>query len=312
MDRALDDVVRERQNKKNRSQRRNTPKGGIRKPGRNNGVYDESRLWVHDKFEDDPNNAHQRQNPGDPGMRDTGGSLQAFTGIKIKVENIHYDLGEDELMGLFRRQGTVAKLALLYDRAGRSEGIAYVTYNNEGDAQRAIEEYDGANANGQPIRISLVPRTGTASVAQPRSLFERIKPPGNDGSRRARSADGRVRDPTRRPTPPGIDRYVPPERRRERERSERTTTGPRSAGGLRDRGGRGRGGGGGRRDDSGTQSGGGGSARSRKTVEELDAEMNDYFGAAEEVGETNGAAAGTGVVSAFAAPPVDEDADMIL
>jgi THO complex subunit 4 len=208
-------------------------------------------------------------------------------------------------------------LALLYDRAGRSEGIAYVTYNNEGDAQRAINEYDGANANGQPIRISLVPRTGAANVAQPRSLFERIRSPGNGNPRRARSADERVRGPTRRPTPPGIDRYVPPERRRERERSERTTTGPRPAGGLRDRGGRGRGGSGGRRDDNGrrdgngTLSGGGGSARPRKTVEELDAEMNDYFGTAEEAGETNGAA-DSGVVNAFAAPAVDEDADMIL
>jgi len=50
--------------------------------------------------------------------------------------------------GLFERQGTVLKLELKYDRAGRSEGIAFVTYEREADAKRAISEFDGANANG--------------------------------------------------------------------------------------------------------------------------------------------------------------------
>jgi THO complex subunit 4 len=43
----------------------------------------------------------------------------------------------------------VAKLALTYDRAGRSEGIAYVTYSSSQDAKRAIREFDGANAKGK-------------------------------------------------------------------------------------------------------------------------------------------------------------------
>jgi THO complex subunit 4 len=40
------------------------------------------------------------------------------------------------------------KLSLTYDRAGRSEGIAYVTYETAQDARRAIREFDGANAKG--------------------------------------------------------------------------------------------------------------------------------------------------------------------
>lgn len=43
----------------------------------------------------------------------------------------------------------MAKLSLLYDRAGRSEGIAFVTYESAQDAKRAIREFDGANANGK-------------------------------------------------------------------------------------------------------------------------------------------------------------------
>jgi len=35
-----------------------------------------------------------------------------------------------------------------YDRAGRSEGVAFVTYEAIEDARAAIRDYDGANANG--------------------------------------------------------------------------------------------------------------------------------------------------------------------
>lgn len=50
---------------------------------------------------------------------------------------------------LFNRIGAVEKLVLTYDRAGRSNGIAYVTYERAQDAKKAIREYDGANANGE-------------------------------------------------------------------------------------------------------------------------------------------------------------------
>lgn len=49
---------------------------------------------------------------------------------------------------LFNRIGPVMKLSLVYDRAGRSEGVAYVTYESPQDAKRAVREFDGANAKG--------------------------------------------------------------------------------------------------------------------------------------------------------------------
>ncbi len=52
------------------------------------------------------------------------------------------------MQDLFNRIGPVLKLSLTYDRAGRSEGIAYVTYEFPEDAKRAIREFDGANAKG--------------------------------------------------------------------------------------------------------------------------------------------------------------------
>lgn len=43
----------------------------------------------------------------------------------------------------------MAKLELRYDRAGRSEGTAFVTYETQRDAEDAIREYNGANAAGK-------------------------------------------------------------------------------------------------------------------------------------------------------------------
>lgn len=103
--------------------------------------------------------------------------LRAFTdrdisgdsrGTKIKVDNIHYELSKEDLevadirpkhcipplytdgftQGLFSKIGPVLKVELVYDRAGRSEGTAFVIYESGSDAREAIREYDGANAKG--------------------------------------------------------------------------------------------------------------------------------------------------------------------
>ena len=42
-----------------------------------------------------------------------------------------------------------------YDKAGRSDGVAFVTYTSIEDANEAIRKYNGANAAGQPITVTL-------------------------------------------------------------------------------------------------------------------------------------------------------------
>jgi THO complex subunit 4 len=191
-----------------------------------------------------------------------------------------------------------------------------VTYTDPLDAELAVREFDGANANGQPIKLTVVAggqqgkpaRNPFDHVEKPaRSLFDRV----DESARRRRvdSEDERPSRPERRsdvtkPAPEHIDRYVPGQeggRRRSPIRG-RGQRGGRRAGQRQPRDGR---------DTEGHAVVGG---RPRKTVEELDAEMNDYWG-----GGTSSEAQNQNGVPQAGDPPADataqlpnDDTDMIM
>jgi len=238
--------------------------------------------WVHDKFDDRSSRRQPRGgNRYSPDLisRDHGSS-------KLRVDNLHYDLTEDDLDDLFNRIGPVIKLALSYDRAGRSNGTAYITYESPSDAKRAVREFDGANANGQPIRLTLIPDGPARSrnpfdtaVAPPRSLADRITLA--PGAARSRSDSPIRHSDVSGPPPANVDRYIPGQGSRSRSPMPPRREG-RRPGARRDRGGE-RGDRGGRGKEGLARDG-----RPRKTQEELDAEMEDYWGAKENgTTETN-------------------------
>ena len=197
---------------------------------------------------------------------------------------------------LFTRIAPITSLSLRFDRAGRSTGTAYVTYASISAANRAIREFDGANAAGQPIRLTLLPTApahdlirgrGAAPTRNPfdtavkpsRSLFDRIEEP-NGRRDRSRSPDAPRRTNTSKPPPEGVDRYVPGQSGRNRRSRTRSPRGRspisrrRSPVRRRDDRDGGRGG-----ERNGPRIVGG---RPRKTQEELDREMEDYWGSKEE------------------------------
>ncbi|KAL8738277.1 MAG: hypothetical protein Q9181_000912 [Wetmoreana brouardii] len=248
---------------------------------------------------------------------------RSSAGAKLRVDNLHYDLTEEDLEDLFTRIGPITSLALRFDRAGRSSGTAFVTYRHLSDARLAIREFDGANAHGQPIRLTLLPtapandirgRGGPVAGRNPfdtaerpsRSLFDRIDDPRFGSGSRNRAGRSRSRSPgnprrsdVSKPAPEGVDRYVPPPAGGGRNSRAPRPRSPRRAGDdARSRGGERRGGG---RENAG--------ARPRKTQEELDKEMDDYWGPA--VQNESGAAAATGAQNGFAmsAAPVAAAAD---
>ncbi|KAF4955508.1 hypothetical protein FGADI_4481 [Fusarium gaditjirri] len=312
MDRGLDEIIADTRANRPRNHRgqgrRREPRNDYPRDGVRKSVRDDSRNldseWVHDRFEENSN----RRAPAPRRRRESPD--QESKGAKLRVDNIHYDLTEEDLDELFRRIGPVVRLQLRYDRAGRSEGTAYVTYELKEDAQEAVKQFDGANANGQPIRLTLLPSRNPfdTAVMPGRPLAERISSPGE---RRSHSPHRRYDDDdaARR----GIDRYVPGQ-------GPRRSPMPRQGGRGRGQGGRrpgarrdGRDGG---RDQEGGR-GGRGNPRGKKTQEELDAEMADYFGggddaqAAEPDDQRGAAPAQTEAPAQNQAHAATDDIDMI-
>ncbi|EKV12610.1 RNA binding protein, putative [Penicillium digitatum PHI26] len=344
MDRSLDEIIAEDTQNTGRPsggsggpRRHNNPgrrheRDGVRKPYTSDRV-DLNLDWVHDKFDDD------RSRPSRGGRRGRDGPDidRSSTLTKVRVENLHYDITETDLevgfncpilntharapltnffaeQDLFGRIGPVSELTVSYDRAGRSEGVAYITYARLKDAHTSIQEYDGANAKGQPIRLSLIPgrreRNPLDSAQRPRhSLLDRVERPRDDRSmspennadgRRRRGGGRAHRSDVTKPAPDNIDRYVPGQRSHQRS--------PNRRGGGR-RGGR---------DNRSQQTDGSNrrsNARPRKTQEELDQEMEDYWGGANNAGGEATApaqdAAPQQTAPAPSAPAADDDIDMI-
>ncbi|TVY22269.1 putative RNA-binding protein [Lachnellula hyalina] len=303
VDRALDEIVSERHRggrpRGRRGGRRNDrndyPRDGIRKSTREDNRNIDSE-WVHDKFDD---NSSQRPMRND--RRYSPERSYDAPSAKLRVENLHYELTEEDLDDLFNRIGPVIKLELLYDRSGRSDGVAYITYESHYDAKKAIREFDGANAKGQPIRLTAVP-TGPTGGGR-RNPFDSVVAPGRPLEDRISIPKGRNRSDSpirhsdvRGPPPTNVDRYVPGQGSRSRSPAPRRRDG-RRPGARRERVER-RGGRGGRGGENLARDG-----RPKKTQEELDAEMEDYWG-----GKENGASADAPVEPS--APTVD-DVEMV-
>ncbi|RSL57148.1 hypothetical protein CEP51_014283 [Fusarium floridanum] len=311
MDRGLDEIIAETRSNRPRNQRgqgrRREPRQDYPRDGVRKSFRDESRNldseWVHDRYEEN----NSRRGPAPRRRRESPD--QESKGSKLRVDNIHYDLTEDDLDELFRRIGPVVRLQLRYDRAGRSEGTAYVTYEQKEDAEEAVRQFDGANANGQPIRLTLLP-TGPArnpfdtAVMPSRPLAERISTPGD----RARSHSPHRRYDEDEAARKGIDRYVPGQGGDRRSpMPRRRGQGGRRPGARRDGGGREGG-----RDQEGGR-GGRGNPRAKKTQEELDAEMADYFGGgnAQITEPSNGTEPAPAQAQAQAPAAAVDDIDMI-
>jgi len=114
-------------------------------------LNDEDTLWSHDLYE----KVEQGEEPSiDFPAAHSGLSLE--TGTKLQVENLDYNVTEDDLKELFQQVGDVKKVKIRYDRSGRSEGSAEVIFARKGDAEDAVKKYNGVELDGKAMKISLL------------------------------------------------------------------------------------------------------------------------------------------------------------
>ncbi|CAO3651447.1 unnamed protein product [Cunninghamella blakesleeana] len=157
----------------NRSQQQNKfgGNGGIQKRSGNiNSRLGSSRFSNNNNNNNGQRNSRPpRRNTNQPWAHDLfkeGSSIQSRLGNRhvqqrrnqpqavILVENVHYDVTEDDLKDVFNLVGTVEKCRIQYDKSGRSTGSAKVTFSHSDAVQKAINKFNNVDFDGQPMKIS--------------------------------------------------------------------------------------------------------------------------------------------------------------
>ena len=89
------------------------------------------------------------------------------------IGSLAYATTDDGLKAHFEQVGEVESARVMTDRdSGRSRGFGFVTFVNEDDNQKAIDQLDGKELDGRAINVSL---------AKPREERPRRDFGGNDG-----------------------------------------------------------------------------------------------------------------------------------
>jgi len=76
-------------------------------------------------------------------------------GNRLYVGNLSFDSTSDSVRQAFAAFGDVADVHVVSDRdTGRSRGFAFVTMGSSQEAQRAINEMNGALLDGRALRVN--------------------------------------------------------------------------------------------------------------------------------------------------------------
>ncbi len=74
---------------------------------------------------------------------------------KLFVGGISYSTSEEGLRAAFEKAGTVTSATIITDRmSGRSKGFAFVEMDNDDEAAKAIEMWNGQELDGRKIAVN--------------------------------------------------------------------------------------------------------------------------------------------------------------
>jgi cold-inducible RNA-binding protein len=75
--------------------------------------------------------------------------------MKMYVGNLSFETTENDLQDLFEQHGTVNEVYLMMDRmTGKSRGFAFVTMNDNTQANAAMSTLNGRELNGRPFNVN--------------------------------------------------------------------------------------------------------------------------------------------------------------
>ncbi|NOY80712.1 MAG: RNA-binding protein [Kiritimatiellaeota bacterium] len=74
---------------------------------------------------------------------------------KVFVGNLSWGTTDDSLRTAFEQFGEVIEAKVITERdTGRSRGFGFVTFANDEDAQTAMDQMNGADLDGRPLRVN--------------------------------------------------------------------------------------------------------------------------------------------------------------
>jgi len=75
--------------------------------------------------------------------------------MKLFVGSLPFKIEEDELREYFEEYGEVSSVSIIMDKVtGRSRGFAFVEMADDSEAQKAIDELNGAEVGGRTIVVN--------------------------------------------------------------------------------------------------------------------------------------------------------------
>ncbi|KAG5443854.1 RNA-binding protein 39 [Clonorchis sinensis] len=81
--------------------------------------------------------------------------------MKLYIGSLHYNITEEMLKGIFEPFGKIDDIKLIKDPAtGRSQGYGFVTYANSDDAKKALDQLNGFELAGRPMKVNHVTERG--------------------------------------------------------------------------------------------------------------------------------------------------------
>ncbi|KAF5398298.1 Splicing factor [Paragonimus heterotremus] len=81
--------------------------------------------------------------------------------MKLYIGSLHYNITEEMLKGIFEPFGKIDDIKLIKDPAtGRSQGYGFVTYGNSDDAKKALDQLNGFELAGRPMKVNHVTERG--------------------------------------------------------------------------------------------------------------------------------------------------------
>lgn len=76
--------------------------------------------------------------------------------MNIYVGNLNFKVNENDLEGIFAEYGAVSSVKIITDKfTGRSKGFGFVTMEDEAEANKAINELNGATLENREIIVNV-------------------------------------------------------------------------------------------------------------------------------------------------------------